>query len=165
MTRPLLIDTKGDVERVSMVDPRGVRDYLEYAVAQLRAAVDKRDDAPASSAMHEMAARVALTLERVPTYPEIDDAWKMKATDTTDPALAYRAGVADGLTAGVLAERPVALLVGSLRRHLDAIQVEFNAYRVDRRQHRYQPHARVLAAEQRLAVLRSHLDALAVRDA
>ena len=71
-----LIDTKGDVEFACRVDAKGERDYLEYAARQLRGAIAKREDAPASSAQHEMSARVALNLERVPTYNEILDAWK-----------------------------------------------------------------------------------------
>jgi hypothetical protein len=71
-----LINTKGDVETACRVDPRGERDYLTYAAHNLKSAIDKREDAPCSSAEHEMAARVALDMERVPTYPEIVEAWK-----------------------------------------------------------------------------------------
>jgi hypothetical protein len=72
----LLINTKGDVETACRVDGRGERDYLVYAHRQLQSALDKRDDAPCSSSEHAMAAKVALLLERVPTYPEIVAQWE-----------------------------------------------------------------------------------------
>src|SRR6266850_1446384 len=43
---------------------------------------------------------------------------------------------------------------------LDGIQAEFDAYRADRRRQSYPPHARVIAAEQKLAIVRTHLDDL-----
>ena len=51
-------------------------DYLSYAIRQLSDAADKREDAPASSAMHAMAARVALRLERIPLPHEVTQAWE-----------------------------------------------------------------------------------------
>jgi len=57
-------------------EPTGGMHYLVYAHHQLFAAIGKREDAPASSVSHEMAARVALNLERVPTHTEIADAWR-----------------------------------------------------------------------------------------
>ena len=50
-------------------------DYLRYAAGQLMAAMDKRADAPASSAHHERSALLALQLERIPTLQEWNDSW------------------------------------------------------------------------------------------
>ena len=49
--------------------------YLKYAARHLRHAVDKADDAPASSAQHEKQALFALTHERIPTHEEALNVW------------------------------------------------------------------------------------------
>lgn len=46
-------------------------DYREYAIRQLRSSIDKTDDAPASSQMHEMTAIRALRMQRIPELSEL----------------------------------------------------------------------------------------------
>ena len=53
------------------------KDYLLYAFRQLQIAIDKRDDAPASSAQHERQALLALAKCRIPTVKESLDSWSL----------------------------------------------------------------------------------------
>lgn len=51
-------------------------DHRVYAIRQLQIAIEKDADAPASAAMHERQALMALRLERVPHPHETLDSWK-----------------------------------------------------------------------------------------
>ena len=65
------------VAPVSPVEPTPPQEptYLTYAARHLRHAIDKAEDAPASSAQHEKQALFALTHERIPTHEEALNVW------------------------------------------------------------------------------------------
>jgi hypothetical protein len=118
-----LINTKADVERACRLDARGERDYLAYAAHNLRAAMEKREDAPCASSEHEMAALVALKLERVPTYPEIVQEWAAGAVpqpSQDEQGLAFiRSEAARTAGKGPLGELWAAVLAEAERLHVD----------------------------------------------
>lgn len=60
-------------------------DYLLYAFNALKAALDKREDAPASSAEHERMAFLALARSAVPKPQEVQHSWKERICETFGP--------------------------------------------------------------------------------
>ena len=56
-------------------------DFREYAIQQLRASIEKTEDAPASSEMHLTAALVALRVEYVPSSTEVMEYIKIYGDD------------------------------------------------------------------------------------
>jgi len=67
--------------------------YLQYALGQLLAAMDKADVAPAAAAGHEQNVLLALRLQRVPTVEEWNASWTEADQATRIEAL--KAALAD----------------------------------------------------------------------